>query len=219
MFYRPFENEIEEYHPKATKTLFVGGLNRDVTESVVKETFTRFGEILDVDIKKSPAAAMAASGSTLEAAKKQCYANIQFTDLTSVCRAIRDCDGDTLNGARLKCGFARAVPKKCVWCSGIPNAVGDKEIAYEFGRYGKVQDILILRSKGQALIWFDQVRFHHVFFTRLVFLQMPYVFAIFRTFDFGLHNALDRQREIRRFCCSNDSHIAIKDFFFKKRTR
>ena len=158
MFYRiESDSEIEEYHPKATKTLFVGGLNRDVNESAVKEMFARFGEILDVDIKKIPAAALAASGSTLADAKKQCYANVQFTDLTSVCRAIRECDGDTLNGARLKCGFARAVPKKCVWCSGIPDSIIDKEIAYEFGRYGKVQDILVLRSKGQALVWFDQV--------------------------------------------------------------
>ena len=161
MFYKPLDSEIEEYHPKATKTLFVGGLNRDVAESAVREMFARFGEILDVDIKKSPAAAMAAasgSASSIEAAKKQCYANVQFTDLTSVCRAIRECDGELLDGARLKCGFARAVPKKCVWCSGIPETIIDKEIAYEFGRYGKVQDILVLRSKGQALIWFDQVK-------------------------------------------------------------
>ena len=60
MFYKPLDSEIEEYHPKATKTLFVGGLNRDVAESAVREMFGRFGEILDVDIKKSPAAAMAA---------------------------------------------------------------------------------------------------------------------------------------------------------------
>ena len=160
LFYKPLDSEIEEYHPKATKTLFVGGLNRDVAESAVREMFGRFGEILDVDIKKSPAAAMAAaSKAEIEAAKKQCYANVQFTDLTSVCRAIRECDGELfLDGAaRLKCGFARAVPKKCVWCSGIPETIIDKEIAYEFGRYGKVQDILVLRSKGQALIWFDQV--------------------------------------------------------------
>ena len=160
LFYKPLDSEIEEYHPKATKTLFVGGLNRDVAESAVREMFGRFGEILDVDIKKSPAAAMAAaSKAEIEAAKKQCYANVQFTDLASVCRAIRECDGELfLDGAaRLKCGFARAVPKKCVWCSGIPETIIDKEIAYEFGRYGKVQDILVLRSKGQALIWFDQV--------------------------------------------------------------
>lgn len=161
LYYRPSDTELEEFHPKATRTLFVGGLSRDVVSSAVQDKFGRFGEILEIDIKKSPAAAAAAMG--LEAAKKSCYANVQFTDLNSVCRAIRECDGDSIGGGpKLKLGFARAAPTKCVWCCGVAETVKEKDIAHEFGRYGKIQDILILRTKGQALVWFDQVKLVHI---------------------------------------------------------
>lgn len=131
----------------------MGGLSRDIASSTVQEKFERFGEILEIDIKKSPAAVAAAD----PAAKKSCYANVQFTDLSSVCRAIRECDGDSLNSNKITLGFARAVPTKCVWCCGVAEIVKEKDIAHEFGKYGKIQDILILRSRGQALVWFDQV--------------------------------------------------------------
>lgn len=157
LYHRPTDAELEEFHPKATRTLFVGGLSRDVTSSVVQEKFERFGEILEIDIKKSPAA-LALAAANIDPAKKSCYANVQFTDLSSVCKAIKECDGDTLAGNKITLGFARAVPTKCVWCSGVADVVKEKDIAHEFGRYGKIQDILILRSRGQALVWFDQVR-------------------------------------------------------------
>jgi hypothetical protein len=123
----------------------------------VQEKFERFGEILEIDIKKNGAAIAGSGLSSIEAAKKSCYANVQFTDLNSVCRAISACDGDTVGSNKLKLGFAKAVPTKCVWCCGVAESVKEKDIAHEFGRYGKIQDILILRSRGQALVWFDQV--------------------------------------------------------------
>ena len=128
-----------------------------MASSAVQEKFERFGEILEIDIKKIPAALAASNLSNLEAAKKSCYANVQFTDLSSVCRAVRECDGDSLGSAKLTLGFARAVPTKCVWCCGVVEGVNQKDIAHEFGRYGKIQDILILRSRGQALVYLDQV--------------------------------------------------------------
>ena len=158
LFYRPSDAEVEEFHPKATRTLYVGGLSREAASNLVQEKFERFGEILEIDIKKS---------GLLD--KKQCFANVQFTDLISVCRAIKECDQEsvqalvsnttsTSSSAKLTLGFAKAQPTKCVWCCGVAECVKEKDIAHEFGRYGKIQDILILRSRGQALVWFDQVR-------------------------------------------------------------
>ena len=154
LFYRPSDAEVEEFHPKATRTLYVGGLSRETASNLVQEKFERFGEILEIDIKKS---------GLLD--KKQCFANVQFTDLISVCRAIKECDQEsvqalvssTASSAKLTLGFAKAQPTKCVWCCGVAECVKEKDIAHEFGRYGKIQDILILRSRGQALVWFDQV--------------------------------------------------------------
>ena len=168
LYYRPSDAELEEFHPKATRTLFVGGLSRDVATNIVQEKFERFGEILEIDVKRVPVnLPQSSSGmSNTDSKLKSCYANVQFTDLSSVCRAIRDCDGDTLSGSpsKITLGFARAAPTKCVWCCGVQDTVKEKDIAHEFGRYGKIQDILILRSRGQCLVWFDQVRRFLFFF-------------------------------------------------------
>ena len=111
----------------------------------VYEKFSPFGEILEIDVKP-----------------KNGYACVQYTDVVSVCKAIRACDGHVLNDSStrvMKLGFARAVPTKCVWCDGVSETVKEKELYAEFGRFGKVQDIIIHRQRGHALIWFDQVGF------------------------------------------------------------
>jgi RNA recognition motif-containing protein len=111
----------------------------------LKDKFDCCGEILDVDVKKSGH-----------------YAAIQFVDVSSVCKAIKSFDGEQFNGDRLRLGFARPAPTKCVWCSGLPAAKsgsGDtfKTIQAEFGRFGKVQDVLYDDVRGHALIYYDQV--------------------------------------------------------------
>ncbi len=123
---------------------------RDVLASDLHDKFSIFGEILEIDVKKCG------------------YAIVQFVDIVSVCKAIRSCtckavrgcEGCTIStsaGVRLKLAFAKASPTKCVWCEGVGDPIKEKDIHAEFGRYGKIQDIIIDRSKGQALVWFDQV--------------------------------------------------------------
>lgn len=40
------ETELDEYHPRATRTLFVGNLDKDITKSDLTNRFGQFGEIL-----------------------------------------------------------------------------------------------------------------------------------------------------------------------------
>lgn len=44
--FRPLEAELDEHHPKATRTLFVGNLEKDVSTSDLKSHFEQFGEII-----------------------------------------------------------------------------------------------------------------------------------------------------------------------------
>jgi len=64
-----------------------------------------------------------------------------------------------------------------VWCEGVGDTVKEKDIHAEFGRYGKIQDIIIHRVKGQALVWFDQVRTLFLFIHR--FCGNEFKFMIF----------------------------------------
>ena len=42
----PSEAELDEYHTKATRTLFVGNLEKDVTTQTLTSLFSAYGEIL-----------------------------------------------------------------------------------------------------------------------------------------------------------------------------
>lgn len=71
---RPLEAELDEYHPKATRTLFVGNLEKDVSTSQLRKQFDQFGEIIEIDIKKQGTST---------------YAFIQYSDICSVVKAMR----------------------------------------------------------------------------------------------------------------------------------
>jgi len=43
---KPNESELDEYHPRATRTLFVGNLDKDITRADLNNKFSQFGEIL-----------------------------------------------------------------------------------------------------------------------------------------------------------------------------
>lgn len=43
---RPAEADLDEYHPKATRTLFIGNLEKDVSVTDLRNTFSKFGEII-----------------------------------------------------------------------------------------------------------------------------------------------------------------------------
>lgn len=44
--FRPPEAELDEHHPKATRTLFVGNLEKEITMEELKDMFSKYGEIL-----------------------------------------------------------------------------------------------------------------------------------------------------------------------------
>jgi len=75
LYHRPPDSDLDEYHPKATRTLYVGNLAREVSANDLHEKFAAFGEILEIDVKKLG------------------FATVQFVDIVSVCKAIKACDG------------------------------------------------------------------------------------------------------------------------------
>ena len=112
-----------------------------VLPSEIHERFKEFGEILEIDIKKPD------------------YALVQFVDIRSVVKAIRAVDGELIASQRVRLAFGLSVATKCVWCDGVGPDVTEKMLQLEFSQYGKIQDLIIDRSRGHALVYFDQVSF------------------------------------------------------------
>ncbi|XP_078498657.1 msx2-interacting protein isoform X3 [Lissotriton helveticus] len=91
--FRPLDERIDEFHPKATRTLFIGNLEKTTTYHDLRLLFQRFGEIVDIDIKK------------LNGVPN--YAFLQYCDIASVCKAIKKMDGEFLGNNRLKVAYDR----------------------------------------------------------------------------------------------------------------
>lgn len=143
--FRPYEAELDEYHPKATRTLFIGNLEKDVTVSELRKHFEVFGEIIEIDIKKQGAVSS--------------YAFCQYSDICSVVKAMRTMDGEHLGNNRIKLGFGKTMPTNCVWMDGIAESVGEKQLSALFLQYGPVSQVTLDRERGLALVFFEQILF------------------------------------------------------------
>lgn len=143
--FRPLDERIDEFHPKATRTLFIGNLEKTTTYNDLLNIFQRFGEIVDIDIKK-------VNGSPQ-------YAFLQYCDIASVCKAIKKMDGEYLGNNRLKLGFGKSMPTTCVWLDGLSSSITEQYLTRHFCRYGHVVKVVFDRLKGMALILYNNIEY------------------------------------------------------------
>lgn len=142
--FRPYEAELDEYHPKATRTLFIGNLEKDITSTELKKNFDCFGEIIEIDIKKQGVNA---------------YAFCQYSDIVSVVKAMRQMDGEHLGSTRIKLGFGKSMPTNCVWIDGVSDAVTENYLNTQFSRFGPTTQVNINRERKVALVFFEQISY------------------------------------------------------------
>nr|XP_022339400.1 msx2-interacting protein-like isoform X3 [Crassostrea virginica] len=138
--FRPPEAELDEHHPKATRTLFVGNLEKDISNQELRERFLKFGEILDIDVKRQGAVSA--------------YAFVQFTDIRSVVKVLKEMEGEVWGSMKLKLGFGKSMPTNCVWLDNVDQTVQENFLSRQFGRYGQVTHGIIDRIKGKGLVYF-----------------------------------------------------------------
>lgn len=139
---KPYETDIDEYHPKATRTLFIGNLEKDVTQQQLRDKFKHFGRIIEIDIKK---------GSSGGAG----YAFCQYASISSVVEAIRAMDGENVGGSRVKLGFGKPVATTCVWVDGLTEHT-EKQVLSAVSRCGGATSVCVDRAAGAALVHFEQ---------------------------------------------------------------
>ncbi|GLD64491.1 msx2-interacting protein-like isoform X1 [Lates japonicus] len=143
--FRPLDGRIDEFHPKATRTLFIGNLEKTTSYQQLLDIFQRFGEIVDIDIKKVNGVPQ--------------YAFVQYSDIASVCKAIKKMDGEYLGSNRLKLGFGKSMPTTCVWLDGLATNITEQYLTRHFCRYGHVVKVVFDRLKGMALIMYNNTDF------------------------------------------------------------
>ncbi|XP_061552591.1 msx2-interacting protein isoform X2 [Phycodurus eques] len=126
--FRPLDERIDEFHPKATRTLFIGNLEKTTTYHDLLSIFQCFGEIV-------------------------------YCDIASVCKAIKKMDGEYLGNNRLKLGFGKSMPTTCVWLDGLASNTTEQFLTRHFCHYGHVVKVVFDRMKGMALILYNNIEY------------------------------------------------------------
>ncbi|XP_061379098.1 protein split ends isoform X3 [Danaus plexippus] len=139
---KPYETDIDEYHPKATRTLFIGNLEKDVTQQQLRDKFKHFGRIIEIDIKKGSGGGAG-------------YAFCQYASISSVVEAIRAMDGEYVGNSRVKLGFGKPVATTCVWVDGLTEHT-EKQVLGAVSRCGAATSVCVDRAAGAALVHFEQ---------------------------------------------------------------
>lgn len=116
---RSSEADMDEYHHKATRTLFVGNLEKDISSSQLRDSFAPFGKILvsgapvpppvrarhhtiyprlqDIEIKRQGSVG------------SQAFAFVQYDDIKSVVRALRKMNEEVVGQNKVKVSVARTI--------------------------------------------------------------------------------------------------------------
>ncbi|KAL4703529.1 hypothetical protein ACJJTC_010149 [Scirpophaga incertulas] len=139
---KPYETDIDEYHPKATRTLFIGNLEKDVSQQLLREKFEEFGQIIEIDIKKGSGGGAG-------------YAFCQYATILSVVEAIRSMDGEYVGSSRVKLGFGKPVATTCVFIDGLTEHT-EKQVLGAISRCGAATSVCVDRASGAALVHFEQ---------------------------------------------------------------
>lgn len=124
---RPYETDLDEFHPKATRTLFVGNLDKDATAATLRDKFKHFGKIVEIDVKKQSGGAAG-------------YAFCQYANISSVVEAIRNMDGEHVGGSRVKLGFGKSMATSCIWIDGVTES-SEKQVFAHCTRIGAVTQV------------------------------------------------------------------------------
>ena len=130
--------------PTATRTLFVGNLEQDITERELRDLFGPYGRIESVDIKTQRI-----SGST--------YAFVKFLTINDAINAKNDMHSRKYGEYRLKIGFGRGAPSGKVWIGNLTCLADFKEIQQELDRFGLIRKTDYQEGDNHAFVQLDSL--------------------------------------------------------------
>ena len=130
--------------PTATRTLFVGNLEQDITERELRDLFGPYGRIESVDIKTQRATGFG-------------YAFVKFLTINDAINAKNDMHGRKYGEYRLKIGFGRGSPTGKVWIGNLTGSVDLSEVRHELDRFGLIRKLDYSERDNHAFIQFDSL--------------------------------------------------------------
>jgi len=134
-----------EDDPLATRTLFAGNLELNITDEEMKRIFGRYGELVDIDIKRPPPG----TGNA--------YAFIRFSNLDESATAKRELSGQYIGKFQCKIGYGKVVATTKVWIGGLGPWCTTQMLEREFDRFGAMGKIEYEKGDTEAKISYESI--------------------------------------------------------------
>ncbi|CAH8559876.1 unnamed protein product [Schistosoma rodhaini] len=115
-----------EKESKATRTLFVGSLEPDITEKEVLSAFERYGFVEQIDIKRSPKPGA------------HSYAFVRFQNVDMASRAKMSMSGRFIRSLHCKIGYGKAIPSHCLYIGGLESWTSVDSLQRMLSRFGQL---------------------------------------------------------------------------------
>lgn len=136
---------MPEEDPLATRTLFAGNLELNITDEEMKRIFGRYGELVDIDIKRPPPG----TGNA--------YAFIRFQNLDQSAAAKRELSGQYIGKFQCKIGYGKVNATTKVWIGGLGPWCTSQMLEREFDRFGAMGKIEYEKGDTEARIQYESI--------------------------------------------------------------
>ncbi|ODM93219.1 putative RNA-binding protein 15B [Orchesella cincta] len=134
-----------EDDPLATRTLFAGNLEVNITDEELRRIFGRYGTVEDIDIKRPPPG----TGNA--------YAFVRFVNLDMAARAKSELSGQYIGKFQCKIGYGKVNPTTKMWIGGLGDWTTSSQLEREFDRFGSIKKIEWIKGEPYAYITFETI--------------------------------------------------------------
>ncbi|KAJ8404069.1 hypothetical protein AAFF_G00344190 [Aldrovandia affinis] len=141
----PEEDLKPEDDQRATRNLFIGNLDHNVSEVELRRGFEKYGIIEEVVIKRP---AWGQGGA---------YAFLKFQNLDMAHRAKVAMQGRVVGGNPVKIGYGKANPTTRLWVGGLGPGTSLAALAREFDRFGSIRTVDYAKGDSFAYIQYESL--------------------------------------------------------------
>ncbi|CAH1398609.1 unnamed protein product [Nezara viridula] len=134
-----------EDDPLATRTLFAGNLEVNISDEELRRIFGRYGVVEDIDIKRP----LPGTGNA--------YAFVRYQNLDMAHRSKVELSGQYIGKFQCKIGYGKATPTTRIWVGGLGSWTSLSQLEREFDRFGAIKKIDYIKGDTQAYILYDSI--------------------------------------------------------------
>ncbi|XP_059800537.1 putative RNA-binding protein 15B [Hypanus sabinus] len=136
---------MPEDDKRATRNLFIGNLDHNISEIDLRRAFEKYGIIEEVVIKR-PARGQGGA-----------YGFLKFQNLDMAHRAKVAMSGRVIGRNHVKIGYGKANPTTRLWVGGLGPLTSLAALAREFDRFGSIRTIDYVKGDSFAYIQYESL--------------------------------------------------------------